>query len=774
MDPTLSFLRATDIDDHYTVDLTFNPCKNLSTIFQDVEDENLKVYLRVRPNLPGENLEGEDTQVELLDNHNILLTAPASSNTFKNSTHGISNLHQKFVFSHIYGPSTTQKELFDTSTLSLVNDFISGQNCLLYTYGATNSGKTFTIQGTPTNAGILPRTLDVLFSTIGESRYPHCNIKPKYFCDVVRLEEKDVLKEEERKENIFKIGASLSSTMSQSLMGLSKLSCSEDSLRLSQAGSETSAASSSMTERNRELSSQCLDESEGGGGSSTMYAIFVSFAEIYNEYIFDLLVKMPNSKSNKRNPLVLGEDRNGAIYIKGLQEVRVHSSQEAMRLLDIGRQNLHFAATRLNHNSSRSHSVFTIKLIQLASADSPHVARVSMLSVCDLAGAERAGKSRSNQHRLKEAGNINSSLLVLSRCIEALRYNQLQKGSKKREVPVPYRDSKLTRLFQSFFLGRGKAAMIVNISRLPLLFDETLQVLKFSAIAKQVSLSQVKEPEVKVHVQPSKRISHFTRFMRQSMRSSGRLSVPWIKNSNNVTFGESERTLEDQSMAVVQEENEQEDEEYDGLIQHIKNLKEQLLKEHKEKVELESRLREELCDEFSQHIVEIENQFSQCLKNQQARAEEDTEWKIQALRKTNQKIARKRFKPENDPDEEYVSSLLYFQEQHKVKELVQKVEELEIERNNLRDEVEALKDAQKKISELRSKAQEEKSHFSFQLAQLTDNYNRLEKELEEKKQVQKLSEGTENLAIQELQSRVEEKRSLLEKQNNEIQASDCL
>lgn len=62
----------------------------------------------------------------------------------------------------------------------------------------------------------------------------------------------------------------------------------------------------------------------------------------------------------------------------GLQEVRVNSAQEAMRLLDIGRQNLHFAATRLNHNSSRSHSIFTIKLVRLARADNPHVARVSM------------------------------------------------------------------------------------------------------------------------------------------------------------------------------------------------------------------------------------------------------------------------------------------------------------------------------------------------------------------------------------------------------------
>lgn len=61
-------------------------------------------------------------------------------------------------------------------------------------------------------------------------------------------------------------------------------------------------------------------------------------------------------------------------------------------------------------------------------------------------------------------------------------------GGRRREVPVPFRDSKLTRLLQSFFLGQGVAAMIVNISQAPALFDETLQVLKFSAIAKKVGV----------------------------------------------------------------------------------------------------------------------------------------------------------------------------------------------------------------------------------------------------------------------------------------------
>lgn len=62
----------------------------------------------------------------------------------------------------------------------------------------------------------------------------------------------------------------------------------------------------------------------------------------------------------------------------GLQEVRVRSAEEAWKLLEIGRQNLHFAATKLNHNSSRSHCIFTIKLIRMADSQNPHVARVSM------------------------------------------------------------------------------------------------------------------------------------------------------------------------------------------------------------------------------------------------------------------------------------------------------------------------------------------------------------------------------------------------------------
>ncbi|XP_037784671.1 kinesin-like protein KIF20A [Penaeus monodon] len=763
----LSYLHASDYEFAPDLASTFDPCKNLNDVFQsipieEVDVENLKVYLRVRPSLPDEQEVNEDTQVDILDNHNIILTAPASSNTFKNSTNGITKLSQKFTFSQIYGPTTNQKELFNGSTLGLVKDFVNGQNCLLFTYGATNSGKTFTVQGTPNDAGILPRTLEVLFNTVGEQQYEPNDLKPRYFCGVLRLEENDIRKEEEKKEKIFKITSDLGSTFSQSTMSLSKISFGDCSLNTSypSTASDISRVSSVIDNRCQDDTALELENSE-----NTVYAVFVSFAEIYNEYIYDLLEKMPTCKKNKRNPLMLGEDRNSAIYIKGLQEVRVRSAEEAWKLLEIGRQNLHFATTRLNHNSSRSHCIFTIKLIRMADAQNPHVARVSMLSVCDLAGAERAGKTHGSHDRLKEAGNINSSLLVLSRCIEALRRNQMQKGNKKREVPVPYRDSKLTRLFQSFFLGRGKAAMIVNISKTPLLFDETLQVLKFSAIAKQVAISQAKESACQIKI--PKRNSHFSKFIRQSFNSSGRLSVPWAKDGD-VTFGESEKGDEEVMETVKEEEEEEEDERYEALVQLISSLKDELMKEHKEKVEMEERIREELCAEFSHQLVEIENSWSQRLKNQQARSEELTDWRINALMKSTKKInSRKRVRPEDDPDEEYVSSILLHREEQKVQEQATYIEELETEKKLMADEVEALKISQKKTSELLMRSQEENSRLTFQLAQLTASFDKVNKELEA---TQKLSMSitTENLVVEELKRRVEESKTVIADQDEEI------
>lgn len=125
-----------------------------------------------------------------------------------------------------------------------------------------------------------------------------------------------------------------------------------------------------------------------------------------------------------------------------------------------------------------------------------------------MAGSERCNKTKTFGERLKEAGNINNSLLILGKCIAALRNNQSYRYGKCQTIEngrfthavsltvfapvrvkmsyVPFRESKLTRLFQGMFCGRGRACMIVNINQCASTYDETLHVMKFSAVAKQV------------------------------------------------------------------------------------------------------------------------------------------------------------------------------------------------------------------------------------------------------------------------------------------------
>ena len=73
-----------------------------------------------------------------------------------------------YSFSHVFPSATPQSDFFTKTTLPLVRDLLQGQNALLFTYGVTNSGKTYTVQGgsDPSSAGILPRTLDVIFNSV--------------------------------------------------------------------------------------------------------------------------------------------------------------------------------------------------------------------------------------------------------------------------------------------------------------------------------------------------------------------------------------------------------------------------------------------------------------------------------------------------------------------------------------------------------------------------------------------------------------------------------
>ncbi len=97
----------------------------------------------------------------------------------------------------------------------------------------------------------------------------------------------------------------------------------------------------------------------------TKFTLWISFYELYNDQIYDLLVARAR-KDDKRNPLKIREDANRTPYVEGLIQVPVFNTYEAIRILKYGEKNLQKASNSINSNSSRSHAVFCIKIVSVS------------------------------------------------------------------------------------------------------------------------------------------------------------------------------------------------------------------------------------------------------------------------------------------------------------------------------------------------------------------------------------------------------------------------
>lgn len=204
------------------------------------------------------------------------------------------------------------------------------------------------------------------------------------------------------------------------------------------------------------------------------FLIRCSYLELYNEEIRDLL---GNPKSNLK--CELKEDPNKGVYVKNLTDVVVESPDDLYRMLDKGLHNRTTAATLMNAESSRSHSIFTI-VIEMNTKDpesGKDMLRVGKLNLVDLAGSERAKKTGAKDAVLKEGIKINLSLSVLGNVISALA-----EGAKH----IPYRDSKLTRLLQDSLGGNTKTMMVAAISPADYNYEETLSTLRYANRAKNI------------------------------------------------------------------------------------------------------------------------------------------------------------------------------------------------------------------------------------------------------------------------------------------------
>lgn len=203
------------------------------------------------------------------------------------------------------------------------------------------------------------------------------------------------------------------------------------------------------------------------------YLLRVSYLEIYNEVINDLLDPAGQN-------LRIREDVQGT-YVEGVKEEVVLSPAHALSLIAAGEEHRHVGSNNFNLLSSRSHTIFTLTIESSSHTGDCYDDEVtlSQLNLIDLAGSE-SSKTETTGLRRKEGSYINKSLLTLGTVIGKL--------SDLKASHVPFRDSKLTRLLQSSLSGHGRVSLICTLTPASSNIEETHNTLKFAHRAKRVAI----------------------------------------------------------------------------------------------------------------------------------------------------------------------------------------------------------------------------------------------------------------------------------------------
>ncbi|KAF4581101.1 kinesin [Ophiocordyceps camponoti-floridani] len=247
---------------------------------------------------------------------------------------------------------------------------------------------------------------------------------------------------------------------------------------------------------------------------SREFLLRVSYLEIYNEKIHDLLNMPAGNATVQVEEIKLREDSKRGVYATPLKEEIVQSPTQLLRVIARGDQARRTASTQFNARSSRSHAVVQIVVESRERVPTggsakrsgmlPGGVRISTLSLIDLAGSERAAESK---ERRQEGAHINKSLLTLGTVIAKLSEandKENAKGNEKETKHLPYRDSKLTRLLQGALSGDSLVSILCTIqtdaaggpaSSSGSHTSETLNTLKFASRAKNSIVSHAKRAE---------------------------------------------------------------------------------------------------------------------------------------------------------------------------------------------------------------------------------------------------------------------------------------
>lgn len=316
-------------------------------------------------------------------------------------------------------------------------------------YGQTGSGKTYTM-GSEAHGS----SGDIADGTDGDGDGVHIGLIPRFMADMFAN-----LEEQKRR-----------------------------------AASEAAAAAVSPSkkdgDRSKKSNKSSSDRSEDGPSSSASklvhYNVSASFLEVYGEDVHDLL-------DEDRKTLPLREDGTGSVSVVGLKNRTVSTASEALNVLHVGTLHRTTAATLMNHQSSRSHAVFTVHLQQTMRNEESgvDVTTSSRFTFVDLAGSERMKKTGAEGERAREGIKINEGLLALGNVINALADEErLAKGGRAQHVP--YRQSKLTRLLQDALGGNSQTLFLACVSPSDGNAPETLSTLHYANRARNIKNAPTK------------------------------------------------------------------------------------------------------------------------------------------------------------------------------------------------------------------------------------------------------------------------------------------
>ncbi|KAH9631836.1 hypothetical protein HF086_000660 [Spodoptera exigua] len=290
---------------------------NLLELFEEdseiEEQELVQVYLRLKPcKVPNTlyDVRSDKCLVTSLD------TATAGHG--RRTQHNVSKM---YTFSKIFGAECNQREIFEAVVKDNLRKLPEGQNFTLLTYGASGSGKTYTLMGTVGAPGLVPRSLEYVFRLVDAAQQP-----------------------------AFRPAES----------GAEKLDHHEQDYEL-QWVKRLRHVSAPLRDKYRRMSVQLhsdLTASSIDLSNRIRHYVWVSFVEIYNEAVYDLL-----APPEKRTKLRIREDTTGNVYVKGATQAFVRSGEEAYDVMVAGKHNLVVAATGVHAHSSRSHCIFTITML---------------------------------------------------------------------------------------------------------------------------------------------------------------------------------------------------------------------------------------------------------------------------------------------------------------------------------------------------------------------------------------------------------------------------